>query len=125
MTSGNKGDVKENTSRYVGVTDIKKECRILYLACAVLHAVMALCFMELKINVMTYESVAAAIFYLIGAMQIYNSRHTRRWIIMFVIEILLDAVLGQLVLGWGYGYILYGIMLIPIVYYFFYLDNQT
>ena len=68
---------------------------------------------------------AAAVFYLIGAFGICYSRHTRRWIIMFVIEILLDAVLGQLVLGWGYGYILYGMMLVPIVYYFFYLDNQT
>ena len=36
---------------------------------------------------------------------------------MFVIEILLDAVLGQLVLGWGYGYILYGMMLVHLVWY--------
>ena len=125
MTSGNRSDVKEDAYRYVGVTDIQKECRILYLACAVLHAVMALCFMKLEINIMLYESAAAAVFYLIGAFGICYSRHTRRWIIMFVIEILLDAVLGQLVLGWGYGYILYGMMLVPIVYYFFYLDNQT
>lgn len=99
MTSGNRSDVKEDAYRYVGVTDIQRECRILYLACAVLHAVMALCFMKLEINIMLYESAAAAVFYLIGAFGICNSRHTRRWIIMFVIEILLDAVLGQLVLG--------------------------
>ena len=67
MTSGNRSDVKEDAYRYVGVTDIQKECRILYLACAVLHAVMALCFMKLEINIMLYESAAAAVFYLIGA----------------------------------------------------------
>ena len=64
MTSGNRSDVKEDAYRYVGVTDIQKECRILYLACAVLHAVMALCFMKLEINIMLYESAAAAVFYL-------------------------------------------------------------
>ena len=56
MTSGNRSDVKEDAYRYVGVTDIQRECRILYLACAVLHAVMALCFMKLEINIMLYES---------------------------------------------------------------------
>lgn len=64
MTSGNRSDVKEDAYRYVGVTDIQRECRILYLACAVLHAVMALCFMKLEINIMLYESAAAAVFYL-------------------------------------------------------------
>ena len=73
MTSGNRSDVKEDAYRYVGVTDIQKECRILYLACAVLHAVMALCFMKLEINIMLYESAAAAVFYLIGAFGICYS----------------------------------------------------
>ena len=72
MTSGNRSDVKEDAYRYVGVTDIQKECRILYLACAVLHAVMALCFMKLEINIMLYESAAAAVFYLIGVLATFS-----------------------------------------------------
>ena len=72
MTSGNRSDVKEDAYRNVGVKDIQKECRIHYLACAVLRAVMALCFMKLEINIMLYESAAAAVFYLIGVLATFS-----------------------------------------------------
>lgn len=125
MMSGNNSGIKESTERYVSITDIKKECTILYYACTGLHVIMALCFMGLKINVMMYESILAAVFYLGGAVAIRNSKHTRRWIFLFVAEFLTEVALSNLVIGWGYGYMLYGVMIVPIVYYFFYLDNQS
>ena len=128
MTSERSKDVKkdiESTARYVSITDIKKECTILYCACAALHVIMAVCFMQLKINVMMYESIAATIFYLVGLVGMKNSLHTRRWIFLFVAEFLVDVAMSNLTVGWGYGYSLYGVMIVPIVYYFFYLDNQA
>ena len=38
-------------------------------------------------------------------------------------EFLAIVSVCNIYLGWGYGYLLYGVMLIPIVYYFMYLDN--
>ncbi len=125
MKSGNSGDINENTARCVSITDIKNECIILYCACVVLHVVMALFFMKLRIKVMMYESIAAAFFYTAGAVSMRNSMHTRSWIFLFVAEFLVDVAMSNITIGWGYGYILYGVMIVPIVYYFFYLDNQS
>lgn len=128
MASDRMNDVKKGTesmARYVSVTDITRECIILYCACAAMHVIMAFCFMKLDIKIMMYESVAATIFYLAGVGVMHKSQHSRRWIFLFVIEFLVDVAVSNIVIGWGYGYSMYGVMIIPIVYYFFYLDSQN
>lgn len=72
--------MKENDVRQVKAADIKKECTILYAACAALHAVMVLCFAILKINFMIYVSIGGIVFYLLGIVGMRKSAHTRRWI---------------------------------------------
>ena len=115
--------MKENDVRQVKAADIKKECTILYAACATLHAIMVLCFVTLKIEPMIYLNIGGIAFFILGIFGMRRSVHTRRWIFLMSTEFLAIVSVCNIYLGWGYGYLLYGVMMIPIVYYFMYLDN--
>lgn len=106
------------------VTVVKRECLILFWGCIALRAVMLFCFISLGIKWMAGMSITSIIAYLFGTWRIHKSSHTRRWIYLFAGEFILNAVVCNLVIGWGYGYLLYNIMLIPIVYYFLYLADE-
>ena len=117
-------DKKPKEAKAAYITVVKRECLILFWGCIVLRAVMLSCFIALDIKWMAVLSIVSIIAYLVGIWRIQKSSHTRRWVFLFAGEFIFNAVMCNLVIGWGYGYLLYNIMLIPIVYYFLYLDNE-
>lgn len=105
--------------------NIVTECKYLYFACALIHIMMTVLFYALNVKILMTVNLLSSLFYILGSVFIPKKPKMQMWILLLIIEIIGNATLCNCSLGWGYGFSLYGIMLIPIVFYFVYLEEQT
>lgn len=105
--------------------DMVNECRQLYLRCACIHVMMIILFFMLNIRMLIITNIFSVLLYALGAILIPRKPKMQAWIVILIIEIIENSALCNCALGWGYGFSLYGIMLIPIVFYFVYLEEQS
>lgn len=68
--------------------------------------------------------VFSVLFYISGLVIIRRTKHPRRWFYMFWVEFVLNIVFCNQFFGWRYGFTLYGIMLIPVLFYMSYAEKE-
>ena len=94
-----------------------KEYRMLYVFCMLVHIVLAVEFNRLQLYVLFGFNICSVIMYFMGTICMRRERHVKFWLIAAFIEIIAHAVLCNLYLGYGYGFWLYVVALIPVIYY--------
>lgn len=90
-----------------------KEYRMLYIFCMLVHIVLAVEFNRLQLYVLFGFNICSVIMYFMGTICMRRERHVKFWLIAAFIEIIAHAVLCNLYLGYGYGFWLYVVALIP------------
>ena len=94
-----------------------KEYRTLYVFCMLVHIVLSVAFYRLQLYVLFGFNICSVVMYFIGTVRMRREIHVKFWLIAAFIEIIAHAVLCNLYLGYGYGFWLYVVMLIPVIYY--------
>lgn len=102
-----------------------EECRELFMGCIIVHAMMLVLFMMLDVKVLAFVNVFSVTYYVIGMLLFPRINRSSVFTLMLSAEFVLNEVLCNIILGWGYGFLGYGILLIPIMFYFIYLDKEV
>lgn len=90
--------------------------RLMLILSLSIHILLCLFFYYLQIPLLIIYNVASIILYLLLIIVIEHLRHIARWLILPFLEVIMHTVLCNACLGWGYGFSLYGLMIIPITY---------
>lgn len=98
--------------------------RLLLLLSAAIHFFLCFFFVWIEIPVMIYYNITSVIFYLTLVCLFGRIRHIQYCMIVLFLEVVTHVFLCNLYLGWGYGFSLYGLMIIPITYYVTYVTPQ-
>lgn len=106
------------------MTKTAKDCRQVYLNNVFAHIILAILFYIWQVPLLQWYHTIVTVMYIVGVFVISRTRQASFWILLFSAEFTLTAVLSNLVLGWGYGFSLVGLMLIPIIFYFVYLAEE-
>lgn len=96
--------------------------RLLLVMSLVMHLFLCFFFVWIQIPVMIYYNIISVILYLVLACLIGRIYHIEYTMIVLFLEVVIHVLLCNLYLGWGYGFSLYGLMLIPITYYVSYVN---
>ena len=104
--------------RQLGRTE--KECIDLYRNAFLAHVVFVavLCFWEVP-DLALILGVGMLV-YLVGMILIPLGKNLLPWIYFFTVEFLATGFFGNLIMGRGYGFIFFGMMVVPIFMYFLY-----
>lgn len=100
-----------------------EECHRLFMGCILVHGMMVLLFMLLDVKFLAFTNVFSVAYYTVGMLLFPRINRSSVFTLMLFMEFILNEVMCNAVLGWGYGFSFYGILLIPIMFYFIYLDN--
>lgn len=98
--------------------------RLMLLMSLAVHAILCAFFVVIQIPVMVYFNIVSVILYLVASCIIGRIYHIERCLFVLFLEVVLHVLLCNLYLGWGYGFSLYGVMIIPITYYISYANPQ-
>ena len=100
------------------------EYRLLYAMCLVVHSFLCIMFFYLHQNILFVFNVFSVIMYLLGTILMRETRQVKIWVLMAYIEVVAHAAMCNLIVGYGYGFSIYAIMLIPIMYYVGFFSDQ-
>ena len=100
-----------------------EECRRLFAGCILVHGMMVVMFMMLDVKLLAYTNIFSVTYYMIGMLLFPRINRSSVFTLMLCAEFIFNEVLCNIVLGWGYGFCFYGLLLIPIMFYFIYLDK--
>lgn len=98
--------------------------RMMLLMSLVVHALLCIFFVKIEIPILIYFNIGSVIMYLFMACFIGHVYHIERYLVVLFLEVVIHVLLCNLYLGWGYGFSLYGLMIIPITYYISYTNPQ-
>lgn len=102
-----------------------EECRRLFMGCIFVHGMMVVLFMMLDVKLLAFTNIFSVTYYTIGMLLFPRINRSSIFTLMLSAEFMFNEVLCNTVLGWGYGFCFYGILLIPIMFYFIYLDQEV
>lgn len=91
--------------------------RLLYAMCLLVHSFLCVMFFLLHQKILFYFNIFSVVMYLLGTIFMREAKKVKVWIIMAFVEVIVHAVLCNLIVGYGYGFSIYAIMVIPIMYY--------
>ena len=100
-----------------------EECRRLFMGCILVHGMMVVLFLMLDVKFLAFTNIFSVTYYMIGMLLFPRINRSSVFTLMLAVEFMLNEVLCNSVMGWGYGFCFYGILLIPIMFYFIYLDD--
>lgn len=100
-----------------------EECRRLFMGCIVVHGMMVALFLMFDVKLLTFINIFSVTYYVIGMLLFPRINRSSVFTLMLSAEFLFNESLCNIVLGWGYGFCFYGILLIPIMFYLIYLDR--
>lgn len=109
------GKEEENGSAY----------RLVFGFCLGIHSLLLIATTLLGLKLVAGFNVISVLFYLLGLFLIPRSKHTPIWLFLFWLEVIVNAVLCNQCLGWGYGFTFYGVMLIPVTFFVAYFDKNV
>ena len=113
--SGKGNGKKENTNFF----------RLILVLSLMVHTVLCVFFVLIDLPVLYVFNIVSILFYTILVCVIGRMKHIEWWLVLVFLEVLIHALLCNLFLGWGYGFSLYGLMLIPVTYYISYIDTKS
>ncbi|MCR5691691.1 MAG: GGDEF domain-containing protein [Eubacterium sp.] len=93
------------------------------LLCLAVHSFLIILFFYMDVFPMIIMNGVSSFFYFMGVVFVKNTRKIRIWLLLVYSEIIVHSVLCNMIVGWGYGFELYAIMLIPAVYYVTFLAD--
>lgn len=99
--------------------------RLMVVLSLVMHMALCVFFVLLDLSVLYTFNIASIIIYIILICVLGRIKHIERWLVLPFLEVLIHALLCNLYLGWGYGFSLYGLMLIPVTYYISFIDTKS
>lgn len=82
-----------------------------------MHTALCIFFYCIGVTILYVFNVASVVIYLLLLFFVSRVKHMERWMLVPFAEVLVHVLLCNLCLGWGYGFSLYGFMLIPVIYY--------
>ena len=100
-----------------------EECRRLFMGCIVVHGMMVALFLMFDVKLLTFINIFSVTYYIIGMLLFPRINRSSVFTLMLSAEFIFNESLCNIVLGWGYGFCFYGILLIPIMFYLIYLDR--
>ena len=106
------------------ISRTEKECKELYRNAFLAHIVFVGFLYYFQVESLAIFFGFTALVYLFGMILIPKSKDLRPWIFYFALEFIGTAFLGNLLAGQGYGFVFYGMMVIPIFVYFIYNDKS-
>lgn len=106
------------------VSATAKDCQYLYWNNVLAHMLLCGLFYFVQINFLMAYHAIAMVMYLVGAFCVVRTKKISFWILLVAGEIVLHAFLSNFVLGWGYGFSLVGLTLVPIIFYFVYKEEE-
>ena len=98
--------------------------RLMIVLSLVMHMALCVFFVVFDFTVLYTFNIASIIIYIVLICVIGRMKHIERWLVLPFLEVLIHALLCNLYLGWGYGFSLYGLMLIPVTYYIPFIDTK-
>ena len=90
-----------------------------------IHTVLVFLFYALGIKLLAYFNVVSVLIYLVGMLTVKIKKLTGLWLAVMFLEVVAHASLCNYLLGWGYGFSLYGLMIIPVTYYISYMEKNV
>ena len=82
-----------------------------------MHTALCIFFYCIGVTILYVFNIASVVIYLLLLFLVSRVKHIERWMLVPFAEVLVHVLLCNLCLGWGYGFSLYGFMLIPVIYY--------
>lgn len=82
-----------------------------------MHTVLLCFFVRIQLPVLYWFNLVSVLLYLLLIVLVSKVRYIEYWLSALFLEVVVHAVLCNIYLGWGYGFSLYGLMLIPVTYY--------
>lgn len=98
--------------------------RLMLLFGLLIHSSLCGFFIYMQIPVLIAYNIVSSMIYLGLLLFVARVRHVDRWFVLLFLEVVIHAVLCNAYLGWGYGFALYGLMLVPMAYYMSSSDSK-
>lgn len=107
------------------IADDTLRYRVLFGFSLSIHMVLMFLFYALGIKILAYFNIVSVLIYLVGILIVKNKRLTGVWLAVMFLEVVVHASLCNYLLGWSYGFSLYGLMIIPVTYYISYMEKNV
>lgn len=91
--------------------------RLMLFMSLLMHAVLCIFFVCIDIPVLYCFNIISVLLYLVMGVGIGRFQNMLYWFTALFLEVVIHVILCNLYLGWGYGFSLYGLMVIPVTYY--------
>lgn len=98
--------------------------RLMLIMSLAMHAVLLCFFIRIQLPVLYWFNLVSVLLYALLIILVSRVRYIEYWLAALFLEVVLHVVLCNLYLGWGYGFSLYGLMLIPVTYYIAFSSSQ-
>lgn len=98
--------------------------RMMLLMSLAVHALLCVFFVRIELPVLIYYNIGSVILYLFMTCFIGHIYYIERYMVVLFLEVVIHVLLCNFYLGWGYGFSLYGLMIIPITYYISYTNPR-
>lgn len=98
--------------------------RLMLIMSLMMHAALFCFFICIRLPVLYWFNLASVLLYLLLIVLVSKVRYIEYWLAALFLEVVIHVVLCNLYLGWGYGFSLYGLMLIPVTYYISFSSSQ-
>lgn len=97
--------------------------KILFIFCFMVHFMLVLIFSYYDIVPLAIYNIGSVIFYMIGFFKICQKKKAGFWLVGAFVEIVVHVVLCNQLIGWGYGFSMYGALVVPITFYNSYMNE--
>ncbi len=91
--------------------------RLMLLMSLIIHVFLFVFFVLLEIPLLYIFNVISVLLYLCLICCIRRFYDNEHWLVVPFLEVAMHVVLCNFLMGWGYGFSLYGLMIIPVTYY--------
>lgn len=99
--------------------------RLMLILSLMMHAVLLCFFIRIQLPVLYWFNLVSVLMYLLLIILVSRVHHIEYWLVALFLEVVIHVVLCNVYLGWGYGFSLYGLMLIPVTYYIAFSSPQV
>lgn len=99
--------------------------RLMLIMSLMMHTALLCFFICIELPVLYWFNLMSVLLYLLAFIIVNRVRHFEYWLIALFLEVVTHSVLCNLYLGWGYGFSLYGLMIIPVTYYIALSSSQV
>ncbi len=99
--------------------------RMMLIMSLIIHAILFGFFVLIQMPVLYIFNIASVLLYLILSCSIRHIYSIKYWLVVPFLEVVVHVFLCNYYMGWGYGFSLYGLMIIPVIYYISYYNSKV